>query len=86
MSLPNSKMIKEHLNCLEKNKWYELPEIQEYVKLKLGSFSENPEWKHRLQAILEDYKKKGIVEHKPLVGSKKSSDGKYHSPEYLFKS
>ncbi len=54
--------------------------------MKLGGLSENPEWKHRLQAVLEGYKKQGIVDHKPLVGSKKSSDGKYHSPEYLFKS
>lgn len=91
----NQQQIKIALNTLPKNKPFDLSEIQDFIQSyfqldnedwkSTKSIKNYPRWKHRLQAALHNFKKKGFVEHEPMVAAKNTKDGTKKEPRYKFK-
>ena len=74
----STTQIREFLATLPVNKVFHLSEIMELIEREPGFLSDEdwkahtntrpttyPQWKHRLQNVLEDLKKSGKVKHDP---------------------
>ena len=82
------------LEKLPKNEWYTRSYIKNYIleNVDIDESEKRPSsketkttiWEHKLRGALSGMKRQNLMQSKDRVPAKKSSDGKYHEPEYMF--
>ena len=93
MGRPAEKYL-EALHQLEKERWYDLDEIMDYIQKNVDILDEElerskpdnpmPIWKHRVYSALNHSCLREGTEHKPRVAAKKSPTGHYIPPQYMW--
>lgn len=94
--MTNAGQMKSVLDIMQKNKWFYLYEIHNYIESHIELDDEDmkshndtggsyPKWKQTLHGVLSSYKKKGKVEYIEGISSKTAKDGIKVDPQYKFK-
>ena len=92
--MPGKSKYRIALDNLPKNKYYGRSYIKNYIlenvdideleKRPSNKKSEKTIWEHKLDGALRGMKTQNLMQSISEVSAKKSSDGKYHEPEYMF--